>query len=98
MFLPFFGRYEIRYEKDDFVLRIKKASVSDQGTYVCLAENRVGKVEASAYLTIRGRYLLIDLVVPVLITHRLDICVPSKVSPRAMTPLLPFFPNIITPC
>uniref|UniRef100_A0A674N2K0 Roundabout guidance receptor 2 n=1 Tax=Takifugu rubripes TaxID=31033 RepID=A0A674N2K0_TAKRU len=41
------------YEKDDFVLRIKKASVSDQGTYVCLAENRVGKVEASAYLTIR---------------------------------------------
>lgn len=49
-----FARYEIRYEKDDFVLRIKKASVSDQGTYVCLAENRVGKLEASAYLTIRG--------------------------------------------
>lgn len=54
LFLPSFARYEIRYEKDDFVLRIKKASVSDQGTYVCLAENRVGKVEASAYLTIRG--------------------------------------------
>lgn len=53
LLLPF-ARYEIRYEKDDFVLRIKKASVSDQGTYVCLAENRVGKVEASAYLTIRG--------------------------------------------
>uniref|UniRef100_H3C1P5 Roundabout guidance receptor 2 n=1 Tax=Tetraodon nigroviridis TaxID=99883 RepID=H3C1P5_TETNG len=49
------SRYEIRYEKDDFVLRIKKALVSDQGTYVCLAENRVGKVEASAYLTIRAR-------------------------------------------
>ena len=47
-------RYDIRYEKDDFVLRIKKASVSDQGTFTCLAENRVGKVEASAYLTIRG--------------------------------------------
>uniref|UniRef100_A0A669BDP7 Roundabout guidance receptor 2 n=1 Tax=Oreochromis niloticus TaxID=8128 RepID=A0A669BDP7_ORENI len=42
-----------RYEKDDFLLRIKKASVSDQGTFTCLAENRVGKAEASAYLTIR---------------------------------------------
>ena len=50
-FLP---RYDIRYDKEDFLLRIKKASVSDQGTYACLAENRVGKVEASAYLTIRG--------------------------------------------
>ncbi|XP_058483526.1 roundabout homolog 2-like isoform X3 [Solea solea] len=47
------GRYDIRYEKEDFLLRIKKASVSDQGTFTCLAENRVGKVEASAYLTIR---------------------------------------------
>ncbi|KAG7516829.1 roundabout-like 2-like [Solea senegalensis] len=46
-------RYDIRYEKEDFLLRIKKASVSDQGTFTCLAENRVGKVEASAYLTIR---------------------------------------------
>lgn len=53
-FLSFVTRYDIRYEKEDFLLRIKKASVSDQGTYVCLAENRVGKVEASAYLTIRG--------------------------------------------
>uniref|UniRef100_A0A7N8YE87 Roundabout homolog 2-like n=1 Tax=Mastacembelus armatus TaxID=205130 RepID=A0A7N8YE87_9TELE len=44
-----------RYEKEDFLLRIKKASVSDQGTFTCLAENRVGKVEASAYLTIRAR-------------------------------------------
>lgn len=47
-------RYDIRYEKEDFLLRIKKASVSDQGTFACVAENRVGKVEASAYLTIRG--------------------------------------------
>lgn len=47
-------RYDVRYEKEDFLLKIKKASVSDQGTYACLAENRVGKVEASAYLTIRG--------------------------------------------
>uniref|UniRef100_A0A8C4E1Q4 Roundabout homolog 2 n=1 Tax=Dicentrarchus labrax TaxID=13489 RepID=A0A8C4E1Q4_DICLA len=42
-----------RYEKEDFLLRIKRALVSDQGTFTCLAENRVGKVEASAYLTIR---------------------------------------------
>ncbi|KAL6099014.1 robo2 [Pungitius sinensis] len=47
------GRYEIRYEKEDSLLRIKKASVSDQGTFTCVAENRVGKLEASAYLTIR---------------------------------------------
>uniref|UniRef100_A0A3Q3WN74 Ig-like domain-containing protein n=1 Tax=Mola mola TaxID=94237 RepID=A0A3Q3WN74_MOLML len=52
------SRYDIRYDKEDFLLRIKKASVSDQGTYACLAENRVGKVEASAYLTIRGEWLL----------------------------------------
>ncbi|MEQ2188722.1 Roundabout 2, partial [Goodea atripinnis] len=45
--------YDIRYEREDFLLRIKKASVSDQGTFTCIAENRVGKVEASAYLTIR---------------------------------------------
>ncbi|XP_035767334.1 roundabout homolog 2-like [Neolamprologus brichardi] len=49
------GRYDIRYEKDDFLLRIKKASMIDQGTFTCLAENRVGKAEASAYLTIRAR-------------------------------------------
>ncbi|XP_077448156.1 roundabout homolog 2-like isoform X1 [Stigmatopora argus] len=49
------GRYDIRYEKEDLLLRIKKASVSDQGTFTCLAENRMGKVEASAYLTIRVR-------------------------------------------
>nr|XP_020454428.1 roundabout homolog 2-like isoform X2 [Monopterus albus] len=47
------GRYDIRYEKEDFLLRIKKAAVNDQGTFTCLAENRVGKVEASAYLTVR---------------------------------------------
>ncbi|MED6231794.1 Roundabout 2, partial [Ataeniobius toweri] len=49
------GRYDIRYEREDFLLRIKKASVSDQGTFTCIAENRVGKAEASAYLTIRAR-------------------------------------------
>ncbi|XP_023198331.1 roundabout homolog 2-like isoform X4 [Xiphophorus maculatus] len=48
------GRYDIRYDREDSLLRIKKASVSDQGTFTCVAENRVGKAEASAYLTIRA--------------------------------------------
>ncbi|XP_052014181.1 roundabout homolog 2 isoform X2 [Apodemus sylvaticus] len=46
------GRYDI---KDDYTLRIKKALSTDEGTYVCIAENRVGKVEASATLTVRVR-------------------------------------------
>ncbi|XP_034512712.1 roundabout homolog 2 isoform X6 [Ailuropoda melanoleuca] len=46
------GRYDI---KDDYTLRIKKAMSMDEGTYVCIAENRVGKVEASASLTVRAR-------------------------------------------
>lgn len=50
----FINRYDMRYDKEDLLLKIKKASVSDQGTFTCLAENRVGKAEASAYLTIRG--------------------------------------------
>ncbi|XP_075625785.1 roundabout homolog 2 isoform X16 [Balearica regulorum gibbericeps] len=45
------GRYDI---KDDYTLRIKKAMSTDEGTYTCIAENRVGKVEASATLTVRG--------------------------------------------
>ncbi|MGH0130339.1 UNVERIFIED_CONTAM: hypothetical protein FKN15_042620, partial [Acipenser sinensis] len=44
------GRYDI---KEDYMLRIKKASSSDEGTYTCIAENRVGKVEAAATLTVR---------------------------------------------
>lgn len=48
-------RYEMKYEKDDFVLRIKKVSSGDQGSFTCVAENRVGKVEASATLTVRGK-------------------------------------------
>ncbi|XP_059866459.1 roundabout homolog 2 [Delphinus delphis] len=46
------GRYDIR---DDYTLRIKKAMSTDEGTYTCIAENRVGKVEASATLTVRAR-------------------------------------------
>ncbi|MGH0161069.1 UNVERIFIED_CONTAM: hypothetical protein FKN15_040406 [Acipenser sinensis] len=45
------GRYDI---KEDYMLRIKKASSSDEGTYTCIAENRVGKVEAAATLTVRA--------------------------------------------
>ncbi|XP_043394308.1 roundabout homolog 2 isoform X17 [Chelonia mydas] len=45
------GRYDI---KDDYTLRIKKATSTDEGTYTCIAENRVGKVEASATLTVRA--------------------------------------------
>uniref|UniRef100_A0A8C8RD71 Roundabout guidance receptor 2 n=1 Tax=Pelusios castaneus TaxID=367368 RepID=A0A8C8RD71_9SAUR len=46
------GRYDIR---DDYTLRIKKSTNTDEGTYTCIAENRVGKVEASATLTVRVR-------------------------------------------
>ncbi|XP_055053201.2 roundabout homolog 2 isoform X8 [Misgurnus anguillicaudatus] len=48
------GRYDIKYDKDDYVLRIKKAAASDEGTFTCIAENRVGKMEASATLTVRA--------------------------------------------
>ncbi|XP_034718692.1 roundabout homolog 2 isoform X20 [Etheostoma cragini] len=48
------GRYEIKYDKDDYVLRVKKASINDEGMFTCVAENRVGKLEASASLTVRA--------------------------------------------
>ncbi|XP_062870656.1 roundabout homolog 2-like [Trichomycterus rosablanca] len=47
------GRYEMKYEKDDYILRIKKVYSGDQGSFTCVAENRVGKAEASATLTVR---------------------------------------------
>lgn len=50
----FVNRYEIKFEKDDYVLRVKKASINDEGTFTCVTENRVGKLEASATLTVRG--------------------------------------------
>ncbi|XP_063061156.1 roundabout homolog 2 isoform X2 [Engraulis encrasicolus] len=49
------GRYDVRFDKDDYLLRIKKASAGDEGTFTCVAENRVGKLEASATLTVRAR-------------------------------------------
>uniref|UniRef100_A0A8C6KG60 Roundabout, axon guidance receptor, homolog 2 (Drosophila) n=1 Tax=Nothobranchius furzeri TaxID=105023 RepID=A0A8C6KG60_NOTFU len=42
------------YDKEDYVLRVKKTSVNDEGTFTCVAENRVGKLEASASLTVRA--------------------------------------------
>lgn len=47
-------RYDIRFDKEEHVLRIKKALTTDEGTFTCVAENRVGKVEASGTLTVRG--------------------------------------------
>ncbi|XP_060743892.1 roundabout homolog 2 isoform X3 [Tachysurus vachellii] len=49
------GRYDIRFDKEEHVLRIKKASTADEGTFTCVAENRVGKMEASGTLTVRAR-------------------------------------------
>ncbi|XP_044140495.1 roundabout homolog 1 isoform X2 [Bufo gargarizans] len=43
-------RYEIR---DDHTLRIRKVIAGDMGTYTCIAENMVGKTEASAILTVQ---------------------------------------------
>lgn len=45
------GRYDI---KDDYTLRIKKVASIDEGTYTCISENRVGKIEAAAMLTVRA--------------------------------------------
>ncbi|CAJ0954244.1 unnamed protein product [Ranitomeya imitator] len=45
-------RYEIR---DDHTLKIRKVIAGDMGTYTCIAENMVGKAEASAVLTVQGK-------------------------------------------
>ncbi|KAJ8368422.1 hypothetical protein SKAU_G00084500 [Synaphobranchus kaupii] len=44
------GRYEIH---EDHTLKIRRATSADVGTYTCVAENMVGKAEASATLTVR---------------------------------------------
>lgn len=36
------GRYDI---KDDYILRIKKIMSIDEGIYMCIVENWVGKME-----------------------------------------------------
>ncbi|XP_073524317.1 roundabout homolog 1 isoform X4 [Phyllobates terribilis] len=43
-------RYEIR---DDNTLKIRKVIAGDMGSYTCIAENMVGKTEASAVLTVQ---------------------------------------------
>ncbi|XP_055657211.1 roundabout homolog 1 isoform X6 [Falco peregrinus] len=44
------ARYEIR---DDHTLKIRKVTAGDMGSYTCVAENMVGKAEASATLTVQ---------------------------------------------
>ncbi|XP_035240222.1 LOW QUALITY PROTEIN: roundabout homolog 1-like [Anguilla anguilla] len=44
------GRYEIR---EDHTLKVRRVTSADVGTYTCVAENMVGKAEASATLTVR---------------------------------------------
>lgn len=53
-FLLFAARYEIR---DDHTLKIRKVTAGDMGSYTCVAENMVGKAEASATLTVQGMNL-----------------------------------------
>uniref|UniRef100_A0A4W6DRL3 Roundabout guidance receptor 1 n=1 Tax=Lates calcarifer TaxID=8187 RepID=A0A4W6DRL3_LATCA len=43
------GRYEIR---EDHTLKIRRLTSGDVGSYTCVAENMVGKAEASATLTV----------------------------------------------
>uniref|UniRef100_A0A672FAR0 Roundabout, axon guidance receptor, homolog 1 (Drosophila) n=1 Tax=Salarias fasciatus TaxID=181472 RepID=A0A672FAR0_SALFA len=45
------GRYEIR---EDHTLKIRRLVAADVGSYTCVAENMVGKAEASATLTVHG--------------------------------------------
>lgn len=47
------ARYEIR---DDHTLKIRKVLAGDMGSYTCVAENMVGKAEASATLTVQVVY------------------------------------------
>lgn len=39
----------------DNTLRISQVRVEDEGTYTCVAENSVGKSEASGTLIVRGK-------------------------------------------
>lgn len=48
----FISRYEIR---EDHTLKVRRVISADVGSYTCVAENMVGKAEASATLTVHGR-------------------------------------------
>lgn len=52
---PFPKRYEIR---EDHTLKIRRLTSADVGSYTCVAENMVGKAEASASLTVHGKTAL----------------------------------------
>ncbi|KAL8173785.1 UNVERIFIED_CONTAM: Roundabout 2 [Gekko kuhli] len=51
------GRSEIQ---NDNTLRISRVSAEDEGTYTCVAENSVGKSEASGSLSVHGKYGPVD--------------------------------------
>lgn len=48
----YISRYEMR---EDHTLKIRRVISADVGSYTCVAENMVGKAEASATLTVHGR-------------------------------------------
>uniref|UniRef100_A0A673V2C3 Roundabout guidance receptor 1 n=1 Tax=Suricata suricatta TaxID=37032 RepID=A0A673V2C3_SURSU len=57
------SRYEIR---DDHTLKIRKVMAGDMGSYTCVAENMVGKAEASATLTVQVGSVIADRPPPVI--------------------------------
>lgn len=46
-------RFEIL---EDHTLIVRQVTSTDEGSYTCVAENMVGKSEASATLTVHGQY------------------------------------------
>uniref|UniRef100_A0A8C7MCJ3 Roundabout guidance receptor 1 n=1 Tax=Oncorhynchus kisutch TaxID=8019 RepID=A0A8C7MCJ3_ONCKI len=63
------GRYEIR---EDHTLKIRRLTSADVGSYTCMAENMVGRAEASATLTVH------------VVSGKLK-CFLSPIHPDAMT-------------
>lgn len=53
-FSPSKPRSEIQ---NDNSLRISRVNAEDEGTYTCVAENSVGKSEASGSLSVHGKYV-----------------------------------------
>lgn len=52
---PAWGGESNRYEiQSDHSLWIGRVSAEDEGTYTCVAENSVGRVEASGSLSVHG--------------------------------------------
>lgn len=57
-FFPSKPRSEIQ---NDNSLRISRVNAEDEGTYTCVAENSVGKSEASGSLSVHGKYIWVWL-------------------------------------